>query len=77
MNKIILLLVKIIIPIIFTSLLGCTNSDASVYICKGKYSKRYHYNKSCRGLANCSIETYKVSLPIAKGLRRTVCGWED
>lgn len=50
---------------------------AEVYICKGKYSKRYHYDKSCRGLSNCSTNIYKVDLNEAKRLGRTLCGWED
>jgi len=48
-----------------------------VFICKGKYSKKYHYNSSCRGLSNCSTKAYKVSLEEAKNLERTLCGWED
>ncbi|WP_053978537.1 hypothetical protein [Mangrovimonas xylaniphaga] len=52
-------------------------AETNVYICKGNYSKKYHYNKSCRGLSNCSTDIYKVSLAEAKELKRTLCGWED
>ena len=48
-----------------------------VYICKGKYSKKYHYKKDCRGLSNCSTDIYTVSLSEAKNIGRTLCGWED
>jgi len=51
--------------------------QTEVYICKGKYSKKYHYKKKCRGLSNCSTSTYKVKLSEAKNLGRTLCGWED
>ncbi|WP_053989827.1 hypothetical protein [Mangrovimonas sp. TPBH4] len=54
-----------------------TIAETNVYICKGKYSKKYHYNKSCRGLSNCSTDIYKVSLEEARDLQRTLCGWED
>jgi len=51
--------------------------DTTVYICKGKSSKRYHYKKDCRGLSNCSTKTYAVTLKQAKEIGRTLCGWED
>ena len=50
---------------------------SDVYICKGKYSKKYHYKENCRGLSNCSTDIYKVSMSKAKDLGRTLCGWED
>ena len=49
----------------------------TVYICKGKQSERYHLVKNCRGLSNCSTDTYSVSLSEAKKMGRTLCGWED
>ncbi|WP_299436257.1 hypothetical protein [uncultured Maribacter sp.] len=52
-------------------------ADTNVYICKGKGSKRYHYSKHCRGLSNCSTNVYEVTLSKAKGIGRTLCGWED
>ncbi|SDH29822.1 hypothetical protein SAMN04489796_102196 [Winogradskyella thalassocola] len=51
--------------------------DSNVYICKGKYSKKYHYSKSCRGLSNCKSSVDKVTLSEAKKIGRTLCGWED
>jgi hypothetical protein len=61
--------------LLFTTSFQATLSD--VYICKGKYSKRYHYIKNCRGLSNCSTDIYKVTLSEAEELGRTLCGWED
>jgi len=54
-----------------------TNSVTDVYICTGKYSKKYHYSKNCRGLSNCKSEIKKVYLNEAKHKGRTLCGWED
>ncbi|ATL46737.1 hypothetical protein COR50_05870 [Chitinophaga caeni] len=48
-----------------------------VYICNGKYSKKYHLVEKCRGLRNCSTKIEKVSLGEAKDKGRTLCGWED
>ncbi|WP_423997388.1 hypothetical protein [Maribacter sp. IgM3_T14_3] len=53
------------------------NEATNVYICKGKGSKKYHFVKSCRGLSNCSTNTYQVSLSKAQEMGRTLCGWED
>lgn len=63
--------------ILFIGLCSFTSSETNVYICKGKYSKKYHYSKSCRGLSNCSTSIYSVSLANAKDMGRTLCGWED
>lgn len=64
--------------LLFTFLLfTLTSADSFVYICKGKYAKKYHYNEYCRGLSNCSTKIYKVSLSEAKGMNRTLCGYED
>lgn len=58
-------------------LFSFNGTETNVFICKGKYSKKYHYKKDCRGLSNCSTEIYKVTLAEAKNLKRTLCGWED
>mgnify|MGYP006093532273 CR=1 FL=1 len=47
------------------------------YICKGKFSKRYHLNKNCMGLSNCSTEIYEVSMQEINKRGRTLCGFED
>ncbi|MDF0707967.1 hypothetical protein PY091_12125 [Muricauda sp. 81s02] len=66
-----------ILFITLTSFTTVTIFETKVYICKGKSSKRYHYNKRCRGLSNCSTKIYEVTLVEAKDLGRTLCGWED
>lgn len=60
----------------YTSL-SASKFESYVYICKGKSSKKYHYSPNCRGLSNCSTDTYKVSLSKARQINRTLWGWED
>ena len=52
-------------------------TDTEVYICNGAYSKKYHYEKDCEGLTNCSTAVEKVSLEKAEKLKRTLCGYES
>ncbi|WP_330442017.1 hypothetical protein [Flavobacterium sp. C4GT6] len=68
-----LLLLLLLVPL--TAFNGSGESD--VYICTGKSSKRYHYNKNCRGLSNCKAEIKEVTLKEAKDKGRTLCGYED
>ncbi|TXE15689.1 hypothetical protein ES692_15525 [Psychroserpens burtonensis] len=51
--------------------------ESKIYICKGKYSKKYHYSEKCRGLSNCKSSIEKVTLKDAKNIGRSLCGWED
>jgi hypothetical protein len=71
--------ISILAVLLFTAFLTVSFSspETEVYICKGKYSKKYHYKKNCRGLSNCSTNIYKVTLSEAKKLKRTLCGHED
>lgn len=55
---------------------GVDSSVSDVYICKGKYSKKYHYDKNCRGLSNCKADIILVDLQDAKKIGRDLCGWE-
>ena len=73
MNRILLL------PLLFCFLgsFEAPSNVANVYICKGKDSKRCHYDKHCRGLSRCSTKIYEVTLAKAKEMGRTLCGWED
>ena len=62
----------------FSALSSCAEeTETTVYLCKGKYSKKYHYNKNCRGLSNCSTAIYKTTLDSAKKSGRKICGFED
>lgn len=47
------------------------------YICNGRYSKRYHLDKNCIGLRNCSTKVSEVSIDEANRRGRTLCGFED
>lgn len=48
----------------FTNTNVITNNDrvegiySRVYICGGKYAKKFHSKSSCRGLSNCRSEVY-------------------
>lgn len=71
-------IILITVLFLFLNGFGVETKDADkVYICKGKGSKRYHYDKHCRGLSRCSTKIYEVSLSKAKEMDRTLCGWED
>jgi len=65
------------LALIFALATSFVATDTKVFICKGKSSKKYHLKKDCRGLSNCSTETFEVTLDKAKELKRTLCGWED
>jgi hypothetical protein len=69
--KIVLLLLS------FTIFTSFAYVQSNVYICNGKYSKKYHYKKDCRGLSNCKSSITNVTLDVAKNKGRTLCGWED
>jgi hypothetical protein len=69
--------VPIVIAFLLLPISFAGTIETSVYICKGKGSKKYHYKKSCRGLSRCSTKTYEVTLKKAKEMGRTLCGWED
>ena len=49
-------------------------NEATVLICTGKYSKRYH-NSQCRGMKACKGEQQKVVLSDAKKMGLTACGY--
>ncbi len=63
--------------LISTSFIINSLDTTSVYICTGKYSKKYHYEEDCRGLSNCKTKIKEVDITTAKEFGRTLCGWED
>ncbi|MGB7841177.1 MAG: hypothetical protein WBL21_00190 [Salinimicrobium sp.] len=75
MKKLVLVGAVLFSSLAFTA--ASTAVQSEVYICKGKSSKKYHFNQNCRGLSNCSTGAYKVTLKEARNLGRTLCGWED
>jgi len=52
-------------------------AERNVYICVSPSAKKYHYNRSCRGLKNCTHTIKEVSLKEAKDLNYSICGYED
>lgn len=49
------------------------NEESSVYICTGESSRKYHYDRDCKGLSCCSGEIEEVSEEEAEGMGRTSC----
>ena len=54
-----------------------TVTTPSVYICNGRYAKRYHLSPYCRGLSNCKASVSSISRANARSIGRTLCGYED
>lgn len=63
--------------LLFSSFYFSSIEETKVYICTGKGSKRYHYDKYCRGLSRCSNHLKTTTLKKAKAMGRSLCGWED
>ncbi len=52
------------------------SENSYVYLCNSAYATKYHRNKYCEGLKNCSRGTYKVELKTAQKKGYTLCGYE-
>jgi hypothetical protein len=50
------------------------NDDASVMVCTGRYSERYHDHK-CRGLKSCKGEVITLTFAEAEKDGYTACGY--
>jgi hypothetical protein len=46
-----------------------------VYVCTGRYAKRFHCDENCRGLGNCKGEIRLVPISTAKKQGKTPCGY--
>lgn len=46
-----------------------------VYVCKGKYSKRFHNDMDCKGLMNCRGGIEIMTIEEAEDLGKTPCGY--
>jgi len=74
---------KLLYFILFTFLVmtsfraSVISPQLSVYLCNSTGGKKYHYNKSCRGLSSCQHEIIKVTLQEAQKRGKTLCGYED
>ena len=44
-----------------------------VYVCNGKYAKRYHRTQSCRGLSNCQGGILEMTEEQAEARGMTPC----
>jgi hypothetical protein len=60
-------------PSYTASIIKLQDKTENVYICTGKYSKRYHSTPLCSGLNNCRSDIIEVSKRKAKNLGRTPC----
>lgn len=58
----------------YSTLSDKANTETTVLICTGKYSKRYH-NSMCKGMKACKGERKRVSLSDAKKMGLTACGY--
>lgn len=46
-----------------------------VYVCTGKYAKRFHCDEYCRGLQSCRSEIVVMSIEEAEDHGLTPCGY--
>lgn len=46
-----------------------------VYVCTGKYAKRFHRDQDCRGLQSCRSGIVVMSIEEAEDLGLTPCGY--
>lgn len=56
---------------------GTIFQEGEVFICRGEFSSRYHFNPNCPGLSNCSTRIYQVNIPSAEREGRTLCKREE
>lgn len=52
-----------------------THHYDEVYVCTGKYAKRFHCDEDCRGLQSCRSEIAVMSIEEAEDLGLTPCGY--
>jgi hypothetical protein len=72
----------LVLAIALIGLNACAEANASeqkketkVYICTGKYAKRYHRYSDCKGLGSCKGEIRLVPISTAKKQGKTPCGY--
>lgn len=46
-----------------------------VFVCTGKYAKRFHCDEDCKGLQSCRREIVVMSIEEAEDLGLTPCGY--
>ncbi len=77
LNKSVVLGFIILLTSSFSTMEKNFTTSTYVYICDSSGGKKYHFNKSCRGLSRCSHPIRKISLEKAQSIGKTLCGWED
>lgn len=72
-------MLKGIIPVLALIILSSSfvMMGDGVYICVSKTAGKYHYNRQCRGLKQCTHTIESVSLQEAKDRGYSLCGFED
>ncbi len=46
-----------------------------VYVCNGRYAKRFHNDENCKGLRNCRAGIRVMTIEEAEDLGKTPCGY--
>jgi hypothetical protein len=66
---------KPIILLAFYTILSAsfTQTNDTVFICKGPKSNAYHTKSTCRGLNKCSSAIFEVSIKAAINMHRKPC----
>ena len=49
--------------------------SGDVYVCTGRYAKRFHNDEECKGLQSCRSEIVTMSIEEAENLGLTPCGY--
>lgn len=62
--------------LLFCSGIACNTASTVVYLCESTGARRYHYQKDCRGLKNCSYQIRQTTIDEAREKGKTLCGWE-
>lgn len=71
---------KKVLYIAVIALLSCGNSGNrlhydEVYVCKGRYAKRFHNDRYCEGLLKCRGGIEIMTIEEAEDLGKTPCGY--
>lgn len=75
MKKILIAIMLLLSVLSLSSYTDKQNKEEKVYICTGKYAKRYHCDENCRGLGSCKGEIRLVPISTAKKQGKTPCGY--
>ena len=65
--------ISMIVLLSWTNIPETFAQGATVYMCTGKYSVKYHKNKNCGGLANCTGDIVATSVSAARKAGKEEC----